>query len=138
MFGPKSAFKIFVISHLLVSTTVQSVWPEIGFQDFCILLPSTSYHGSLCLARDRLSRFSQFLTSQIVPLFSVFGRSNVFGPRSAFKVFAIFASYLIRHLSLARDRPSRFLPILTSSLVGPCPGPGALLANLEVRLGSVP
>ena len=125
------AFKIFVISHLLVSTMVQGAWPEIGFQDFCILLPSTSYHGSLCLARDRLSRFSQFLTSQIVPLFNVFGRSNVFGPRSAFKVFAIFASYLIRHSSLARDRPSRCLPFLTSSLVGPCPGPGVLLANLK-------
>ena len=101
------------------------------------------------MARDRLSIFLYSLTFYLVPwcnvfgpgsafnnfaalpLFSVFGRSNVFGPRSAFKVFAIFASYLIRHSSLARDRPSRFLPILTSSSVGPCPGPGVLLANLQ-------
>ena len=37
----------------------------------------------MCLARDRLSRFLQFLTSQLVPLFSVFG------PGSVFKIFAV-------------------------------------------------
>ena len=94
---------------------------------FCSFPHPRQYHGSMCLARDRLSTFLQFLTSQLEPLFSVFG------PKSIVHNFCSISppSQYCASLSLARDRRSRCLPFLTSQLVGPCPGPGVLLANLK-------
>ena len=61
----------------------QCFWFEIGLQYFCIVSPSSWYHGSKCLARDGLSRFLYPLTFYLIPWF------NVLGPGSAFKIFAV-------------------------------------------------
>ena len=83
MLGPISAFKIFAVSHLLLKTRFQCLWPEVSFQDFCCVSPRRWYYDSMRLARDRFSRFLQFPTSELLPRFSAVG------PNSVFKIFVV-------------------------------------------------